>query len=395
MALTIVPALDVGRPIRTNIPLDHDEILTRYPAADIGGIDVDDPDVWDSFPHGCLVVLDEVGSVFPSGVKASTVNPRAREWIAMHRHRVGPVGDAMLSMEIVLISQGSTDIAAFIRSKVDKTYVIMKLDAVGAERRYRCDVYQGWQDTARPLKRMHIRGYVGKYQDCYTALYVSHTQADADVVDVKELRADKDSSVWDWKMKASLAGPVFSLLAIWYALSHVDFFLGSEQVEQVQQVEQVEQVEQVQQVQQVEQVEQVQQVQQVEQVQQVQQVEQSEERSLSDWRLSAYVELHTGPKSGSNRVILTRGQDRRFLRDVDCELRSGERWCRVDGDEWASEHTGRTVDVWAAVDPDSDAVDVRVPDPASGIEPGFLSAIRDEEVIASAPRIVPRGTVSH
>ncbi|MBK1718524.1 zonular occludens toxin domain-containing protein [Thiocystis violacea] len=388
VALTIVPALNLGRPIRTNIPLVYDEISQVWPDADIREFEIHET-VYNEFPGGALIVLDEANSCFPSGQRADRANPHAFEWLKMHRHRIGMVGERQLSQEVVLISQGSSDLAKWVRTKIDKTYVIRKLDAVGAEKRFRCDIYQGCQDTDRPAVRSHIRGYTGTYEDKYTGLYHSHTQGQSfDGVNVEELRADKTATIWNRPMvKAALLGPFVAIAASWYAVTHVNDFLGVDKAEP-------------------------------EPVKVSAVAEPAEPQADTptapviaktpapapaqspasvpapasmpapvpvppqstnegDWRLVAHLEYLTGPNAGKHAVTLSKGRDRRSLRDVICETRYGnETWCYVD-DRWVSSFTGNRPDLWEVVNPPAPdgSIPIRPMPPDAGIPPG-VSVVR-------------------
>lgn len=355
--LTIKPALELGRPIRTNIPLDLDEIRSTWIGCDVQVFD-GQPD-WAAFPPGALIVLDEIWKFWPVGGKQKEADPAAVELLRMHRHRVGKCQQpgaaqgADLSQEIVLINQGKR-FASWIKELIDKTYIVRKLDAVGAEKQYRLDVYQGFQETDRPYRRDHIRGFVGTYDPRVYKLYRSHTQSQASVVDPQELRADRKATVWSgWTVRLALVGPLVAGVAIWYAFTHVNTFLGVDDKSAAPPVVQASSkpvpppvftppvpapsaipvappsapapsaapVPVV-----------------------------SDLVRVSQWRLSGSLQYQTGPKAGTWAVILTRGRDRRYLQGVECEHRQGEVICQVDGAE-VSGYSGTVVDTWSAVDP--------------------------------------------
>ena len=228
IALTVYPALNLGRPIWTNVPLNETEIYSVWPDAQIQHCDFREPGIWDSIPGGALVLIDEVWDLWPSGQRADKVPKDQQEFVAMHRHRAGPVGDKYLTIEIVLLSQGSTDIAKWVRSKIDKTYVVTKLDAVGATSRYKLDIYQGCEDTSKPRKGKLIRTMYGQYEPRYYNLYESHTLTNsAAAVNISELRADKGSSVWkSWRVVGGLVlGPILAIIGLGNSIA---FLQGSE-----------------------------------------------------------------------------------------------------------------------------------------------------------------------
>jgi zona occludens toxin len=228
IALTVYPALNLGRPIWTNVPLNETEIYSVWPESQIQYCDFREPGIWDSIPGGALVLIDEVWDLWPSGQRADKVPKDQQEFVAMHRHRAGPVGDKHLTVEIVLLSQGSTDLAKWVRSKIDKTYVVTKLDALGATSRYKLDIYQGCEDTARPRKGKLIRTLYGQYEPRFYNLYQSHTLTnETAAVNISELRADKGSSVWkSWRVVGGLVlGPILAIIGLGNAIA---FLQGSE-----------------------------------------------------------------------------------------------------------------------------------------------------------------------
>jgi len=301
-----------------------EEICSIWPDADVDLLD-DQPD-WAELPNGALVVLDEIWKYFPSGQKQKGADQGAVELLRMHRHRVGDVAGRQLSQEIVLINQGK-QFAAWIKELVDKTYVLRKLDAIGADRRFRLDIYQGYQDTDRPFKRDHIRGYVGTYKPEVYSLYRSHTQANVDVVDPEELKADKKATVWSGSgMKVAIAGPFVAAFAIWYALSHIGEFLGAEtQAASPKPAEET-------------------------RLAAPTAPAASDLARISEWRLVGSMQYLEGAHVGRWSILLARGRDRRYLHDIPCETRHGELYCTVDGLE-VSGHTGTRADVWSVVDP--------------------------------------------
>jgi zona occludens toxin len=220
--LCIAPALDLGRPVWTSIPLNTEEVLSIWPKAQVEQFTTEQireggKAFWDRVPGGALVCVDEAEQVWPSGVKTSQVDQPTREWIAMHRHHVGDVGGKPVACDVVVVTQGSNDIGAWLRSKIDKTYMIEKLDAVGLDKRYKCSVYQGFQDTNRPRKRDEIRGYQGTYRDEITRIYRSHTKAsDSGPVSVAELRPDKKATVFSsFRFRAGVVGlPLLVVVAL-------------------------------------------------------------------------------------------------------------------------------------------------------------------------------------
>lgn len=219
VALGLLPALEMGRPVRTNIPLQMEEIRRDYPIADVQAIDPQDEMVWSTIPGGALVIVDEVGTLWPAGQRADQAPQGVMRWFAMHRHHVGKVGDAALACEVVILSQGSTDFARWLRTRVDSTYILEKLDKVGLERQYRCHVYAGWQDQDRPLKKRFVQSLSGVYESRVYRYYRSHTASDQSVsgLSVRELRTDKRSIWSNWSVRIGLVGMLATPFAVYAA----------------------------------------------------------------------------------------------------------------------------------------------------------------------------------
>jgi hypothetical protein len=135
----------------------------------------------------------------------------------MHRHTSGKTLAGDLSTEIVLVTQGADDLARWLRSKIDKTYYIEKLDAVGASSRYRCDVYQGYKSNTGRGKLIDSR--IGKYQSSVYSLYSSHTLSESTGgVSIKELKPMKRSVWQSGKMKFYAVLLLICLGVVSYAL---------------------------------------------------------------------------------------------------------------------------------------------------------------------------------
>lgn len=287
-------------------------------------------------------MLDEIWKYWPVGQKQTQAEGSAVELLRMHRHRVGPVGERELSQEIVLINQGKR-FAAWIKELVDKTYCIRKLDAIGAHKRYRLDIYQGFQEPERPLKRDHIRGFVGRYDPRIFQLYKSHTQSAGEVANPEELRADKTATVWSgWTVKGAIAGIVIAVIAVSYVLGNVDTILGADEAAASPSPKPAEEMARPPQGRESAAGDAM-------PVQAGAAVAQ-DVRRISQWRLVGSMQYLSGPNRGRWSILLARGRDRRYLRDVPCDYRLGELWCEVDGEE-VSGHTGTRANVWSVVDP--------------------------------------------
>jgi len=174
---SILPALETGRLVATNIPLSDDldnqypGQIQRFQTSDIES----NPDWFEAVLRpGSVLVFDEVWRIWPAGLKATAMQPQHKAFLAEHRHIVGDDGH---STEIVLIVQRLSNLASFCRNLIEYTYIVQKLETVGSSRRYRVDIYEG-AARDQPNKKYRIREEYGKFDPKIFALYKSHTRSD-------------------------------------------------------------------------------------------------------------------------------------------------------------------------------------------------------------------------
>ena len=174
---SIMPALESGRLVATNIPLSDDldnqypDQIQRFQTSDIEG----NPDWFESVLRpGSVLVFDEVWRIWPAGLKTTAMPIQHKTFLAEHRHIVGIDGH---STEIVLIVQRLSNLASFCRNLIEYTYIVQKLETVGSSRRYRVDIYEG-AARDQPNKRFRIREEYGKFDPKIFSLYQSHTRSD-------------------------------------------------------------------------------------------------------------------------------------------------------------------------------------------------------------------------
>lgn len=175
----IAPALKAQRIIYTNLPLKLDVISERF-GQDANDLslrvmalpDADDAASWGAIAPGALIVIDEAWNYWPSGVQSSKLPAHHKEFFSMHRHRTDEAGR---SQQIVVITQDPTDLAAYVRNRIEQHYQAEKLTAVGQAKRYRVDVYR----KASTMPKDRIRELYGSYKPEVYDLYQSHTQGEA------------------------------------------------------------------------------------------------------------------------------------------------------------------------------------------------------------------------
>ncbi len=211
----ILPSLKEGREVHTNIPLTA-KLKDAYPGQ-IHQFPADwfnDTDLCDKFPPGAVVIMDELWRRWPAGLKANNVNFKDKEFLAEHGHNVNEFGH---TTRVVLVSQDLSQIAAFARDLVSVTYRSTKLDAVGADSRFRVDIYQGAVTGQNPPKSKLNRTVFDKYEDEYYQWYSSSTKSMTGSVG-DESRADKRNNIWKSPFIIfSIAGPLLGIpLLVWY-----------------------------------------------------------------------------------------------------------------------------------------------------------------------------------
>lgn len=185
----VLPALRAGRRILTNLPLDAERLQAEGWGELVEAVtedDVKDPAFWERIPGGAILCLDEVWRYWPAGTRQSAILPEVQSFFAEHRHRVGADG---LTCEIVLISQGSEQLAKAVLALVEQRFHHSSLVAIGQPSRYRVDVHQGWSKTG-----MLLNSYHGKFSADVWQFYRSHTRSETGAAG-REARTDGRGNV--------------------------------------------------------------------------------------------------------------------------------------------------------------------------------------------------------
>ncbi|MEW6038413.1 MAG: zonular occludens toxin domain-containing protein [Pseudomonadota bacterium] len=211
----ILPSVKRLRPVWTNIPLVMQEWEVVWPDVEIRVFDnaqAQQPGFWAGLPGGAVIVIDEAWRFWPAGIKSTDLTEEHKSFFAEHRHKVGV---NQYSQEIVLIVQDLTNLCSYVRNLVDKTFVATKLDTVGADQRYRVDIYGGPQRGPRYPVKAAIRQIFGRYKPEIYRLYRSHTKALDDMVGI-ESKPDARATIWGNNLlKFGVpAAALFGLLAI-------------------------------------------------------------------------------------------------------------------------------------------------------------------------------------
>ncbi|WP_233118980.1 zonular occludens toxin family protein [Aggregatibacter actinomycetemcomitans] len=173
-----------GRRIVTNIEGITDEKVREYclnkknaKEDDLGQlIRVSDEDCQrdDFFPYkgsddntickpGDLICIDEVWRIFPT----NEIKSNHRSFIAEHRHFTDE--ETGVCCDLVVINQSVTGIPRFIKDRIETTFLMSRLVALGLGKRYRVNVYTGVKCNKQGL----VAQYQNKYNEDIFNLYKS------------------------------------------------------------------------------------------------------------------------------------------------------------------------------------------------------------------------------
>lgn len=219
----VIPALKNGRHVITNIPL-QDELLIQVFGGTITQLDLDaldDPDLADKLPAGAVVVLDESWRRWPAGQKVSNCNKKDLRLLKEHGHKVDKSGKAM---QIVLVTQVSSDLASWVRNLVNHSFHMTKLDAIGADGRFSVKVYKGCPTGDRIPAKLLVRDAYGTYKPDIYQYYQSATQSESETLNVGDEKSiDRRGSVFGPGMLALL---LFVLVAVGGGVYMLSYYLG-------------------------------------------------------------------------------------------------------------------------------------------------------------------------
>lgn len=182
VANILVPALKDNRTVVTNLPLRKSSLFSDI---DLGNVislpsDMNSDNVYeylriDLFPPGCVFILDECFSLFPSGQKANTVPTSLKEFFSMHRHVVGADNKAS---DIYVMAQNIGQLAAWVRDMIQSMVIHTDLAPTGLKAQYRCDFYQFELHGTRN-KEKFIQSSIGKIKEPYINYYISNSKTES------------------------------------------------------------------------------------------------------------------------------------------------------------------------------------------------------------------------
>jgi len=224
----VIPALESGRHIITNIPLKLGRLSDDFPKGKVTLFDnkdaEDDPGFFDleRHPAGVIWIIDEAWRFWKSGMKAVNIPQNQKEFFTEHRHNVGEDGR---TNEIVLVTQDLAQLCAFVRGLVEETYRAVKLTAIGQKNKYRVDVYMGAATGQKPGKPM--RQLYGSYKPDIYQYYKSHTRNKTDFAAGMEEKADDRANVLKHPL-IKFGIPVAILIMVFGVMRVVAYFSTGE-----------------------------------------------------------------------------------------------------------------------------------------------------------------------
>nr|DAM51985.1 MAG TPA: zonular occludens toxin [Inoviridae sp.] len=243
-----------GRRIVTNIEgISDDKVrdycLTKKGAKeeDLGSlIKVTDEDCQrdDFFPYkgsygstickaGDLICIDEVWRIFPT----NEIKENHRSFIAEHRHFTDEITG--VCCDLVVINQSVSGIPRFIKDRIETTFVMSRLVALGFKKRYRVNVYVGVKCNKQGL----VAQYQNKFNDEIFKLYKSF-----DGVNGKQTVIDDRQNFF--KSGTFRLMMIFIILAFGYSYYSLKDFISpkkqdGEQLEEVKEVKERENKEEI------------------------------------------------------------------------------------------------------------------------------------------------------
>nr|DAJ97498.1 MAG TPA: zonular occludens toxin [Inoviridae sp.] len=238
-----------GRRIVTNIEgISDDKVrdycLTKKGAKeeDLGSlVKVTDEDCQrdDFFPYkgsygstickaGDLICIDEVWRIFPT----NQIKENHRSFIAEHGHFTDEITG--VCCDLVVINQSVSGIPRFIKDRIETTFVISRLVALGFKNRYRVNVYVGVKCNKQGL----VAQYQNKFNDEIFKLYKSF-----DGVNGKQTVIDDRQNFF--KSGTFRLMMIFIILAFGYSYYSLKDFISpkKQESEQVQEAEEVKEIE--------------------------------------------------------------------------------------------------------------------------------------------------------
>lgn len=182
---------------------------------------------------GDLICIDEVWRIFPT----NEIKENHRSFIAEHGHFTDEITG--VCCDLVVINQSVSGIPRFIKDRIETTFVISRLVALGFKNRYRVNVYVGVKCNKQGL----VAQYQNKFNDEIFKLYKSF-----DGVNGKQTVIDDRQNFF--KSGTFRLMIIFIILAFGYSYYSLKDFISpkkqdNEQLEEVKEVKERENKEEI------------------------------------------------------------------------------------------------------------------------------------------------------
>lgn len=190
IAFHVIPTLQAGRRVITNLPINVDYLHTAFPQIDRSLLEIRKGEMvegkyieafsqlahWvDEWRHpetnqGALFIVDECHRALPATASKrfeETVPREVQNWFAEHRHA---------GADVLLITQAPRSVHRFILDRVELTYRVVKARFLGKENKYIRKVVQGVRGEV-------VDEQIRTYDPKYFPFYKSHTHSNKAVLE--------------------------------------------------------------------------------------------------------------------------------------------------------------------------------------------------------------------
>jgi zona occludens toxin len=233
----IIPALKSGQKVFTNIPMKNEYCLNTFGSCPIP-FDIKDikenPNWWtEVFEAGSVLVVDELWELWPAGVSINKARDEDKAFLTKHGHHVN--AETGKITQVVLLTQDLAQISNHVKLLVDKTFVSTKLDAVGASKRFRIDIYQGQVSGSLLPASKKINSIYGKYEAKVYDAYISHTESEGGMAGDETRDDDRFNFLKSFKFKAMMLALFVPAFIAYKGLSEVEetYYTNPNQIEVV------------------------------------------------------------------------------------------------------------------------------------------------------------------
>lgn len=195
----ILPAIRNKRFIYTSLALDLAVIEAEFPGASdritIFNNDeyAENPAKLLDIPPGTVVVVDEAQEIWKRGLQPAKCDPALVEFITKLRHRVDVDRNSQL---LVLVTQDLSNVAGFACKLIKQTFRVVKLTALGADKTYRVDVFNGYVTGIPPASKRTSSLGPFRYSEKVWKFYHSHTMSEAEGSGANEKSLDRRGVAW-------------------------------------------------------------------------------------------------------------------------------------------------------------------------------------------------------